>query len=385
MSEHITRIEYKGKEIILIATAHVSEASVLLVKETIALERPDSVCIELDEGRYQTIQDPKAWERTDVTKVIKDKKVFLMLAQLAISSYQKRMAKRLGTKVGGEMIEGIESAKKIGAEIVLADRSIQVTFLRLWRLLSLKEKAKLILGLLGGEEESDASLTEEDILQMLEKDMLESVLGEVRDEFPIIAEVLIYERDQYLANKIKNAPGEKIVAVLGGAHVPGVTKEIEKEQDMQRISRVPQKKSRLKWITWVIPIVAIALIALGFTRGADVGMQGLVAWWLWNGGLAALFTLLCLGHPLSILTAFVMAPLTTINPFLAAGWFAGLTEASMRKPKVEDMQRIPEDILTFRGFYRNRFLKVLAVVIMANLGSFIGTFPAWAGILRNIL
>jgi len=384
MAEHVTKIQYKDKEIILVATAHVSETSVTLVKETIEAERPDSVCIELDEGRYKTIQDPKAWERTDVVQIIRQKRVGFMLAQLIISAYQKRMAKKLNTKVGGEMLQGIESAKEIGAELVLADRSIQTTFMRLWKLLTLREKFKLLFGLILGDDEIEDELTEADLLAMLDQDMLTSVLGDIQKELPTVGRVLISERDQYLANKIKHAPGKKVLAVLGGAHVPGVVEEIDKEQDMEAITHVPQKKSKLKYLAWLIPIIFLGLIVYSFMQGTDVGTQNLLAWWLWNGGLAALFTLLALGHPLSILTAFMLAPLTTVVPFLSSGWFAGLVEAWIKKPTVEDLQKVPEDILRLKGYYQNRFLKVLTVVILANIGSTIGTFMAGGHILHSL-
>ncbi|MCL2568335.1 MAG: TraB/GumN family protein [Oscillospiraceae bacterium] len=386
MSENVTKLQYQDKEIILVATAHVSETSVALVKETIDSERPNSVCVELDEGRYKTIEDPEAWKRTDVAQIIRDKKVWLMLTQLILSAYQKRMAKKLGTKVGGEMLQGINSAKEVNAELVLADRNIQTTFLRLWRLLTLREKLKFITGfILGGEEDDDQPLTEEDFQTLLKQDTLEATLGELKHEFPIIGEVLINERDQYLANKIKTAPGPKVLAVLGGAHVPGVIKELSKEQDMQKITTVPAKKSRLKLVTYIIPVLILGLIAYGFLQSVDMGLRALTSWWLWNGGLAALFTLIVLGHPLSILAAFLAAPLTTFAPGLAAGWFAGLAEAWIKKPTVEDMQNIPDDIFRLKGWYQNRFLKVLLVVIAANLGSTIGTFAAGADIMRLIL
>ena len=384
MAEHVTKIQYKDKEIILVATAHVSETSVTLVKETIEAERPDSVCIELDEGRYKTIQDPKAWERTDVVQIIRQKRVGFMLAQLIISAYQKRMAKKLNTKVGGEMLQGIESAKEIGAELVLADRSIQTTFMRLWKLLTLREKFKLLFGLILGDDEVEDELTEADLMALLDQDMLTSILGDIQKELPTVGQVLISERDQYLANKIKHAPGKKVLAVLGGAHVPGVIEEIDKEQDMEAITHVPQKKSKLKYLAWLIPLVFVGLLIYSFTRGTDVGTHNLLAWWLWNGGLAALFTLFAWGHPLSILTAFMLAPLTTVVPFLSSGWFAGLVEAWIKKPTVEDLQKVPEDILRLKGYYQNRFLKVLTVVILANIGSTIGTFMAGGYILHSL-
>lgn len=386
MSENVTRLQYEDKEIILVATAHVSEASVTLVKETIEAEQPDSVCIELDEARYKSIKNPKAWEQTDVVQVIRDKKVGYMVAQLILSTYQRRMAKKLGTELGGEMLQGLKSAEEIGAGLVLADRSIQVTFRRIWRLLGFKEMAKLLYAFIF-EEDDEEDVTEEDLQELLQQDMLESALGMVGEEFPRIKQVLVDERDQYLANKIKNAPGQKVLAVLGGAHVPGVKEEIYKEQDMENISQVPHKKSRIKYIPWAIAALFIALIVLSFVRGgADMGRQGLMAWWLWNGGLSAIGATIALAHPLSILTAFVAAPLTTLSPALAAGWFAGLMEARVRKPRIEDMQNIPMDILSFKGwFIRNRFLKVLLVVMLANLGSAVGTIGAAVDMISRLL
>ncbi|MCL2827195.1 MAG: TraB/GumN family protein [Oscillospiraceae bacterium] len=384
MSEQVTRLQYQDKEIILVATAHVSEASVTLVRETIDQERPDSVCVELDEARYQAIKNPKALEQMNVSQVIRERKVGRVLVQMLLSSYQKRLAKKLGTQVGGEMIQGIKSAEEIGAELVLADRSVQVTFQRIWKFLTLREKVKVLYSFLGDEEEEE-EITEESFAAMMEQDMLEGILAEMRAEFPIIGQVLITERDQYLADKIKNAPGPKVLAVLGAAHVPGVIEEIPKEQDIAAITHVPKRKSKWKWLAWVIPIAMIVLISFAFTQSIDLGVQSLWVWWLWNGGLAALFALIALARPLSILTAFMAAPLTTLNPFLAAGWFAGLVEAWAKKPTVQDVQNIPEDIFSVKGwFFRNRFLKVLLVVILTNLGSAIGTFAAGANIFRLI-
>ena len=386
MAENVTRLQYEEKEIILVGTAHVSATSVELVKETIAQEMPDSVCIELDEARYQAMQNPKAWEKTDVSQIIRDKKVGQVLIQLVLSSYQKRMAQKLGTDVGGEMRQGIESAKEIGAQIVLADRNVQTTFLRIWRLLGLKEKTKLLFALFLGEDEEEGDITEEDLAALLQQDMLESILAEMRKELPIIGQVLIDERDQYLANKIKTAPGPKVLAVLGGAHVPGVMEELYKEQDMVRLASIPPKKSRAKYIAWLIPIILIGLIAYSFTQGIDTGAQTLASWFIWNGGGAALFAILALARPLSILAAFVTAPFTTfMGPLAASGFFAGLVEAWSKKPTVEDLQKLPDDIFSFKGWwFRNRFLKVLLVVILTNLGSTIGGIVAGADIVRNL-
>ncbi len=381
---NVTRLNYEGKEIILIATAHVSKESALLVKQVIEAEKPDSVCIELDEGRYQNIQNPKAWENTDIIKVIKSNRVGFLLVNLALSSYQKKIARQMGNNVGGEMIQGIVSAKETGASLVMADRDIQTTFLRIWRKLTLFEKAKLIASLVFSFDE-DKEISEQDLKELMQSDMLESVMSSMKKQFPKIGEILIHERDQYLASKIRSAPGRKVVAVLGGAHVPGIKEEIYKEQDIGAISVVPPKSVFSKIIGWIIPIGILAIIAYAFAVNVQTGLKQLSVWVLWTGVLAAGFTALSLGHPLSILTSFLAAPLTTIHPLLACGWFTGLVEASIKKPTVQDVQNISTDIFSFKGFFRNRFLKILLVVIMANIGASIGTFIAGTNLIRNLL
>ena len=383
MEENVIRVSYGDKEIILIATAHVSKESVELVKAVIDEEHPDSVCIELDDQRYAKLQDQKSWENTNVVNVIKSKKVGFMLINLALSSYQKKIAKKLGTEVGQEMMQGMQSAKETGAELVLADRDIQTTFMRIWRKLNIWEKCKLLFSLIFSFDE-DADVTEEDLTELLKKDMLESVLADMRKQFPKIGDILISERDSHLANKIKSAPGKKVVAVLGGAHVPGVTKEIFREQDMVEITTVPPKKVISKFVGWIIPAIIVALIAYGFVINLETGLHQLTVWILWNGALAAVFTALALGHPLSILTAFAVAPISSLNPLLACGWFAGLVEAAIRKPAVKDVNSVPDDILSIKGFFKNRFLRILLIVIMANIGSSLGTFIAGLGIIRNL-
>ncbi len=383
--EHITRVPYQDKELILIATAHVSKASAELVKEVIDQEQPDSICVELDEDRYHNIKNPKGWSDTDLVKVIKDGKVGFMLANLVLGSYQKKLAKQLETNVGQEMIQGIQSAEELGAELVLADRSVQTTFMRIWRKMNLKEKFDLLLNLFFAlDDEEEHEITDEEINDLLQKDMLEGAMANMKDNPPKIADILLHERDQYLANKIKNAPGKKVVAVLGGAHVAGVTEEIFKEQDMEEIGTVPPAGKAGKIISWGIPALIIGLIVYGFFQSPEVGMQQVGSWILWNGGLAALFTALMLGHPLSVITAFVVAPISSLNPMLACGWFAGLMEAHIRKPKVEDVSNISNDIFSVKGFFHNRFLRTLLIVIMANLGSSLGTIIAGLDIIRSV-
>ncbi len=381
MSETVHRIQVEDKEIILIGTAHVSKNSAEEVKQIIEQEKPDSVAVELCNSRYQSMQDRDRWNKTDIAKVIKEKKSFLLLSNLILSSYQKRMAKQIGIQAGQEMIQAIESAKDNGAQLVLADRDIQVTFARIWGNLGFWGKLKLFFSLVLAIF-SDEKITEEELDKLKSGDMLTSALSELSKSFPELKETLIDERDRYLAQKIKDAPGKKIVAVVGAGHVPGLKEAINEEQDLSALNKIPPKKKTGKIIGWTISILIISLIVATIIVNRDAGIDQILTWILWNGSLSALGTLAAFGHPLSILTAFFIAPVSSLNPLLAAGWFAGLTEAFVRKPKVSDFENLSEDVNSFKGFWRNRVTRILLVVVFANIGSTVGTFIGGADVVR---
>lgn len=379
--ENITRIVMNGKEYILIGTAHVSKHSAEQVKEVIEAERPDSVCVELDEQRYKTISEGSKWQEMDIIQVIKEKRASLLLMNLAISSFQNRMAKELGIKAGQEMIQGIESAKEVGAKLVLADRNIQITFSRIWGNLGLKGKAILLSQIITSIFSRD-SISEEELEKLKEQDTINAMLSEFTETFPRLKKPLIDERDQYLAQKIKDAPGEKIVAVLGAAHVPGIKEEIKKDHDLKKLRAIPPKSNWPKIIGWSIPVLILAIIAYTFLANPSAGFAQTVSWILWNGSLSALGAAIAMGHPLTILTAFIAAPITSLNPLLAAGWFAGLTQAYIRRPSVKDFETLSEDVFSLKGFWRNKVSRVLLIVVLANLGSSLGTFIGGADVIR---
>lgn len=381
VEENITRIELNGKEYILIGTAHVSKNSAEQVKEVIEAERPDSVCVELDEQRYQTITEGAKWQEMDIIQVIKEKRASLLLMNLAISSFQNRMAKELGIKAGQEMIQGIESAKEVGANLVLADRNIQITFSRIWGNLGLKGKSILLSQIITSIF-SRESISEEELEKLKEQDTINAMLNEFTETFPRLKKPLIDERDQYLAQKIKDAPGDKIVAVLGAAHVPGITEQIKKEHDLKKLREVPPKSKWPKIIGWSIPILILAIIVYTFLANPSAGFAQTVSWILWNGSLSALGAAIAMGHPLTILTAFIAAPITSLNPLLAAGWFAGLTQAYIRRPSVKDFETLSEDVFSVKGFWHNKVSRILLIVVLANLGSSLGTFIGGADIIR---
>ncbi|MRG87869.1 TraB/GumN family protein [Salinibacillus xinjiangensis] len=382
--ENITRIQLDGKEYILIGTAHVSKHSAEQVKEVIEAEQPDSVCVELDEQRYQSIQEGNKWKDMDIFKVIKEKKATLLLMNLAISSFQKRMAKQFGIKAGQEMIQGIESANEIGADLVLADRNIQVTFSRIWGGIGLKGKAMLLMEVIGGIF-SKESISEEDLEKMKSQDMLDSMLKEFTEHFPKLKKPLIDERDQYLSQKIKEAKGDKVVAVLGAAHVPGIKEEIHKDHDLKKLSTRPPKSKVPKIIGWSIPVLILAIIAYTFATNPSAGWQQTVSWVLWNGSFSAIGTAIALAHPLTILAAFIAAPITSLNPLIAAGFFAGFVQALIRKPHVRDFENLTEDVFSAKGFWNNKVTRILLVVVLANVGSSLGTFIGGADVIRLFL
>lgn len=383
MQENITQIKIDEKEITLIGTAHVSLRSADEVKEMIETLQPDTVCIELDKERYSSLKNPKKWEDSDIIQVIKQKKVAALLVNIILSSYQKRMAEKMDSSAGQEMKTAIRCAEKSGAHLELIDRNIQTTFSRIWRKHSFWQKCRLIASIIGSIFD-DEEITEEDIENLKQSELLESALKEVRKEFPVVAEVLIHERDQCLAYNIKHASGKKIVAVVGAAHVPGILKEIHQDIDINELCSVPEKSLFSRLCGWLIPLLILALIGYGFTQSSQTGFQQILSWVLWNGSLSAIGTLIAGAHPLSILTAFVAAPITSLNPLLAAGWFAGLCEATLRKPKVRDFEQLSSDVSTFRGFFKNRVTHILLVVILANLFSTVGTLIGGWDVLRTL-
>lgn len=379
--ENITRLHINGKEIILIGTAHVSKQSAEQVKEVIEAERPDSVCVELDEQRYKSITEGNKWKEMDIFQVIKEKKASLLLMNLAISSFQKRMAKELGIQAGQEMIQGIESAKEVGADLVLADRNIQITFSRIWNGVGITGKAKLLMQIILSIF-SNESISEEELEKLKSQDMLDAMLKEFTDNFPRLKVPLIDERDQYLSQKIKEAPGDKVVAVLGAAHVPGITKVIDQDHDLEKITKVPPKSKVPKIIGWSIPAIILALIVYTFIANPQAGLQQTLSWILWNGSFSAIGAAIAFGHPLTILTAFLAAPITSLNPLLAAGWFAGFVQAYIRRPSVHDFETLSEDVFSVKGFWSNKVSRILLIVVLANLGSSLGTFIGGADVIR---
>ncbi len=274
---------------------------------------------------------------------------------------------------------------KVHAAIHLADRDIRTTLSRTWRELGLWNKIKLLFQLMLSLGEVD-EIKEEDIEKMKQADVLETLLAEVGKSIPVLKEILIDERDQYLAAKIRTAPGEKIVAVVGAGHVPGIKKYWRAEIDIPALEQLPPKKKTAGILKWLIPAVIMAMFIAGFFYGGKQAGKEMIVWWIAaNGILAGIGAIIALAHPITIIAAMLAAPLTSLNPMIAAGWVSGLVEAFSRKPKVKDIERLPEDILSVRGFWKNKVTRILLVVVFTNLGSTVGTFVAFPVIVKMLL
>jgi pheromone shutdown-related protein TraB len=369
-------LSIKDKEIILVGTAHVSRESADLVERVIKEEKPDTVAVELCQSRYQAMTEEKKWKETDLIKVIREKKAFLLLSNLMLASFQKKIGKKLGIKPGEEMLRAVNTAKEMEADIHLADRDIRTTLSRTWRLMGLWTKFKLLFQLITSMGDVD-DIEKEDIEKLKQQDVLETLLSELGKSLPELQQVLIDERDQYLAHKIRTAPGNKIVAVVGAGHVPGIKKYWEEPVDIDALEIIPSKGKWGMFFKWGIPVLVIALIVLGFyMAGANAGAD-MIKWWvLANATLAGLGAAVALAHPLTVLAAFIASPITSLNPMVAAGWVAGLVQVFLVKPKVKDFERLPEDIVSVKGFWKNKITRILLIVVLTNLGSSLGAFVA---------
>ena len=375
LPENVHLFERDGREIYIIGTAHVSAQSADLVESVVRDVRPDSVAVELCAPRYRALKNPEEWKKTDIVQVIKQGKAYLLLAQLLLSGFQKKIGKKLGVQPGAEMLRAIEVAEEIGAQTVLADREVTITLKRTWGGLGFWKGMKLLATLVAEGFSPAQEFDEAEIERLKTADVLEEAMQEFAKALPSVRESLIDERDQYLASKINSAGGKKIVAVVGAGHVPGITRYLDQTIDLARLETVPRPSPWLKVLAWGIPLLILSLIIYGMlTAGTDVGTQ--MIWdWIWvNAVFGALGSLLALAHPVTILVSLIVSPFTSANPAIAAGWVAGLVEASIRKPRVEDFEMLSSEPLTLKLAYQNRVTRVLLVVMLTNLLGGLGTF-----------
>ena len=376
----VYRIHTKdNREIILVGTAHISQVSKDLVHETIENESPDTVCVELDEGRLKSIQDPNRWKNTDLRDVIKKKQLATLIANLVLGSYQKRMGAQTGVKPGSELKEAVDVANEKNIPIVLADRDIKITLRRTWACTPWYRKFSLLGGLFASIFDK-TEISEEELQKIKEKDALNSMMQEFGNTFPEVKQVLIDERDQFLASKIKNAQGDKVVAVIGAGHMRGIASIIEEDKELpseESISVIPKGTVIWKILGWSITLAIIASIALvGYFAGIEKAGQLSLQWVMFTGGGAMLGAIIAGGHPLTILVALVMAPFTGLTPLIGVGFFTALTQVYVRPPRVSEMETLTDDIWQVKRWWKNRVTRVILCFLCPGIPAIIGKILA---------
>ena len=375
----IYRIKKDDREFVLIGTAHISQVSKDLVRATIEAEAPDTVCVELDEGRLKSIKEPDRWKKTDLKQVIKNKQLGTLIANLVLGSYQKRMGAQTGVKPGSELKEAVDCAEGRGAELVLADRDIKITLRRTWACTPWYRKLSLLGGLFASIFDK-TEVSEEDLAKIKEQDALSAMMQDFGKSFPEVKQVLIDERDQFLASKIKTAPGKKIVAVVGAGHMNGIAKIIEEDRELpseESISVIPKSAPIWKIIGWAIPVAIIAsIIAVGVHAGFEKAGELSLQWAMLTGGGAMLGTVIAGGHPVTILVALVAAPFTGLTPLIGVGFFTALTQVYMRPPRVSEMETLADDIWQVKRWWKNRVTRVILCFLCPGIPAIIGKILA---------
>ena len=383
----VVRVERNGREFVLVGTAHISQESVDTVREVIRHEEPDRVCVELDEERYRALRREQKFEDLDLLQVIKEGKLTFLLARLALTAFQKRMGDSTGVTPGAEMAAAADTAEEMGVPVVLADRNIRTTLLRAWRLTPWYRRAELAAMLFLSLFQTE-DVSEQDLSDLKQGDMISEILDELADVMPELKEVLVDERDLYMAKSIQDTPGDKVVAIVGAAHREGIARWLEHDIDpdiVEPIDVVPEKSTLSELIPWILPAIVIGLFAYGFMYGDTQQLQtAATAWVLANGILSAVGAIAALAHPVTVIVAFVAAPLTSLNPTIGAGMVTAFTQTVVAAPKVRDLHTIGEDLTEWTGWWTNRVGRVLLVFIFSSVGSAIGTFLAF-GWLKNLL
>jgi pheromone shutdown-related protein TraB len=386
-SDDVHFVNKDGREFLIVGTAHISRQSADLVKEVIEKEKPDVVCVELDEKRMQALSEKNRWENLDIRKIIREKQLSTLLVNLVLSSYQKKLGEKLGVTPGTELLEAVQTAKQNNIPIELCDREVRITLRRAWHSMSFWQKMKLIAGGFGGIFEKQ-ELTEEKLAELRSKDVLSEMMDELGKAMPVLKKVIIDERDQYIAQKMKDAAGQKIVSVVGAGHVNGIINSLKNDNriDLKEIEIIPKPSPVTKIIGWGIPVIIVgSILFIGYSKGLSEAGDNALFWILANGIPSAIGALIALAHPVTILTSFIAAPITSLTPLIGAGYVAAFVQAYFQPPLVKDFQSVGENAKKFSMWWKNKLLKVLLVFILASLGSVLGTYVGLFEIVKNVV
>jgi pheromone shutdown-related protein TraB len=376
---NVDRLEFGEKVVYLVGTAHVSRSSADLAETVIRDVRPEAVAVELCPARYESMQNPEKWKKTDIVQIIREGRAFVLMAQLILAAFQRKLGKQLDITPGAEMQRAMTVAKELGIPTVLADRDIKTTLKRTWATLNFRSCMTLVYGMLAGLFSSE-KIDQAEIERLKSSDALEELMKDFTAALPTVRTALIDERDQYLASKIRSAEGKTIVAVVGAGHVPGIKRWFDQPIDCATLEQIPPPGVTGRIVGWSIPGLLIALIIYGFFTAGAAASIDMLSTWAWTTSLwATLGAIAALAHPLTIVAVFFVAPFAAANPFIASGWIAGLVEALIRRPTVGDFEAIGDDIASVRGVWTNRVSRILLVMVTTNL---LGSFGTILGLTR---
>jgi len=380
-------IEHENQTILLVGTAHISQESVDLVKSVIEQEQPDCVCLELDDKRHQALTQKKKWQALDLKEIIKNKQLSTLIVSLLMASYQKRLGGHMGVTPGAELLAAAQMANKHHIPISLCDRDVRITLRRAWKSTSFFKKGYLLTSLLASLfDKSD--ITEEKLTELKQKDVLSELMDEMGHSLPDLKRVLIDERDIFLVEKIKSSPGKRIVAIVGAGHIKGIKKTFSTDNTnkIHSISQIPPVSKVFKFFGWSIPLLIIgSIVTIGIQKGASVAGENALFWIMANGVPAAFGALLAFAHPLTTIGAFASAPLTSLTPVIGAGYVTAFIQVMTRPPMVKEFESAGDDIATFKGWWKNKLLRVFLVFFLTGLGSAIGTWVGGYEIFKNLV
>jgi pheromone shutdown-related protein TraB len=385
-ADDVRTIVSGDRRIILVGTAHISQESADLVREVISREQPDEVCVELDERRYQVLSEGGRWEALDLRSVIRQKQLATLILNLLLSAYQKRLGAKLGAVPGLELLEATKVAREMEIPVRLCDRDVRVTLRRAWYAMSFREKFLFMgSGLAGVFDKQE--LTEEDLRELRHSDVLSDLLNELGRALPVLKRVLLDERDAYLAQKIRESRAESIVAVVGAGHLEGTVRALEDSQhvSLDDLEIIPPPSRAWRIVGWAIPILILTSLGyIGWTKGAEAAGANALFWVLANGIPSAFGALVAWGHPLTILTSFVLAPLTSLTPVIGVGYVAAFVQAWLRPPLVRELKSVGDDVVHVQKWWQNRLLRILLVFILSSLGGVLGTYVGAYEIVSNL-
>ena len=392
--EPIHTVEWRGTRITLLGTAHISRASADMVETLLATGDYDAVAVELCPSRHNAIVNPESLARMDLFQIIREGKAVMVAANLALGAYQQRMAEQLDIEPGAEMRVALNIAREHELPVMLIDREISITLKRIYRNVSWWKRLNLFSGLVASLI-TRQRVSEEEIERLKEGDLLESAFTQFAEQAQELYEPLIHERDQYMSARLEQEVLQQqprhILAVVGAGHLRGMKtclSELDQgsnpDATIARLDTLPRPSVIPKFIPWIIVALIITGFGIGFSRNTELGWNLVVDWIVINGGLAAFGAILAAAHPLTIIGAFLAAPLTSLNPTIGAGMVTAAIEVYIRRPTVADFSTLRRDTSSIKGWWRNRVSRTLLVFIFSTLGSGIGTYLAGALIYRQL-